>query len=402
MHTISWQLRRALFLSCLGAGLAGAQTRTIHGTVFADANGNGRRDSGESGIPGIVVSNQSDVVTTGADGQFDVPAGPTGIVFVSVPDGYASTSSFWRATDGADTASFALATRPRITTLKFIHASDTHLDTAAAKVARFRRFIGLVDSVKPQLVLFGGDLIWDSMSQTEPRSVMQFELFRSELAPISSIARLVPGNHDHYGIIRSRARGGMRADSTSPVYNRGMYRKYFGPDYYSFTMAGVHFVGLNSVQADDSAYYGFIDSVQLNWLERDLEKIPATMPVVTFNHIPLATAWNEFGGYIDQPPVSSVMVLDGKKQFRHSVVNHFAVLEVFKDRNYVLSLNSHTHVGEKLVFETGGMKVRFETSPAIVDPGRPDGFLWIRSGFTVYTVTNGRIDAGTFVPMDRP
>jgi hypothetical protein len=396
------RLFHVVLLCCLSVGSAAAQPRTIRGAVFADTNGNGRRDSGESGIPGIVVSNQSDVVTTAADGQFEVPAGPTGIVFVSVPDGYGATSSFWRSTAGTDTMSFSLATRPRITTLKFIHASDTHLDTAAAKVARFRRFLALVDSVKPQLVLFGGDLIWDSMSQTEARSAMQFELFRSELAPISAIARMVPGNHDHYGIIRSRARGGMRADSTSPLYDRGMYRKYFGPDYYSFTMGGVHFVGMNSVQADDSAYYGFIDSVQLNWLKRDLEKIPATMPVVTFMHIPMATAWNEFGGYIDQPPVSSVMILDGKKQFRHSVVNRFAVLDVFKDRQYALSLNSHTHIGEKLIFELGGMKVRFETSPAIVDPGPPDGAIWVRSGFTVYTVMNGRIDAGTFVPMDRP
>ena len=49
---------------------------------------------------------------------------------------------------------------------------------------------------------------------------------------------MVPGNHDHYGIIRSRS----HADSANPLYDRGMYRQYLGPDYYSFTYGGVHLI----------------------------------------------------------------------------------------------------------------------------------------------------------------
>jgi 3',5'-cyclic-AMP phosphodiesterase len=77
-----------------------------------------------------------------------------------------------------------------------------------------------------------------------------------------------PGNHDHYGIIRSRS----HADPANPLYNRGMYRQYFGPDYYSFTYGGVHFIGLNTISPDDSAYYGDVDSVQMEWLKRDLSR----------------------------------------------------------------------------------------------------------------------------------
>ena len=65
-----------------------------------------------------------------------------------------------------------------------------------------------------------------------------------------------------------------------------MYHHYFGPDYYSFTRGGVHFVGLNTVDIDDQRYYGHVDSLQLAWLERDLALVPADMPVVTFDHIP--------------------------------------------------------------------------------------------------------------------
>ena len=48
---------------------------------------------------------------------------------------------------------------------------------------------------------------------------------------------------------------------------------------------------MNSVQRDDSAYYGRIDSVQMAWLARDLALVPPNEPVVTFMHIPLLSAW---------------------------------------------------------------------------------------------------------------
>src|SRR5689334_21461410 len=44
---------------------------------------------------------------------------------------------------------------------------------------------------------------------------------------------------------------------------------------------------VHTISADDSAYYGDVDSVQMEWLERDLGHVPATMPIVTFNHIPM-------------------------------------------------------------------------------------------------------------------
>lgn len=395
MQTVLVWALCSLLISAFGAGALGAQTRTIRGVVYADANGNGRQDRGESGIAGVTVSNQDDVVTTATDGQFNLPAGSTGIVFVSVPDRYTTKSKFWRPTADADTVSFGLMARPRRTRFKFVHASDTHLDTN--NVARFRRFRTLVDSVRPDLVLLGGDLIRDAMSQTQPTSESQFTLFQSELAPIAAITRTVPGNHDHYGIIRSRS----HADSANPLYNRGMYRKHLGPDYYSFNAGGVHFVGLNSVQTDDSAYFGFIDSVQLRWLKRDLQTIPASMPVVTFMHIPLETGFNELIGFFDDALVSSIAHVDGQKVYRHSVANKLDILQALAGRNYPLALSSHMHAGERLMFETGGMRVRFETSAAIVG-SQEFGPMKIRSGFTVYTVTNGRIDAGTFVSLDPP
>src|SRR5690349_16772428 len=78
-------------------------------TVFDDRNGNGTRDPGERPIPGVVISNQRDVAPTDAAGSARLERGPTGIVFLSVPNGYRSVGPFWRTPAPADSQlTFAL------------------------------------------------------------------------------------------------------------------------------------------------------------------------------------------------------------------------------------------------------------------------------------------------------
>ena len=69
------------FLSRTAAG-------QVSGDVYLDANANGRRDAGERGLPRVAVSNQHDVVATDSSGRFSLPGAGTGVVFVSVPEGY--------------------------------------------------------------------------------------------------------------------------------------------------------------------------------------------------------------------------------------------------------------------------------------------------------------------------
>jgi hypothetical protein len=374
---------------------ARAQRASLQGIVFEDANRNGRRDPGEQGIAGVAVSNQDDVVLTDAGGAFTIARGSTGIVFVSVPDGRASVGPFWRATGADDSVSFALHAESQPRTFRFVHASDTHI--APDKVDRFRRFHALVDSIHPDLVLITGDLVRDAMSTPQPKSESYFELFRTEAASFTTPVRTVPGNHDHFGIIPWR----LQVDHGNPLYNRGMYRKYFGPDYYSFTFGGIHFVGLNTLMPDDSAYYGRVDSLQLAWLARDLEHVAPTTPVVTFMHIPFVAAFYDLPGYFDGP-VGALAYVNGETVFRHMVSNTAEVLDVLlRGNRRVLALGGHSHTGEKMVFQTTPEPMRFEISAAIVGPEKV-GPLPFPSGFTLYTVVDGRIDAGTFVPLDPP
>lgn len=386
----------AAVLSLFCPAVIAAQS-TLQVTAFDDRNGNGRRDPGERAIPSVAVSNQRDVAITDASGIARIEHGPTGIVFISVPDGYRSVGPFWRALAPTDSQlTFALRRAPAPRTFTFVHASDTHIDSA--NVGRTRRLRQLVDSLRPDFTIVTGDLIRDAMSQQEPKARAYFELFEAETRGFAKPLWTVPGNHDHFGIIRSRS----HVPETHPLYDRGMYRQYRGPDYYSFTYGGVHFVALNTLMTDDSAYYGRVDSLQLAWLRRDLATIAPGVPVVTFNHIPMVSAWELLAGFADMALVASIRMDNGQSTDRHTVANVLDVMAAMRGHRWVLALGGHMHTAEKLVFQTEGVPTRFEQAAAVVGPNEATDDVIAPSGLTFYTVRNGSIDAGRFVRLDPP
>jgi predicted MPP superfamily phosphohydrolase len=371
-----------------------AQGGGVSGVVYVDANGNGTRDAREVGLSGVAVSNQDAVVTTDSSGGFHLPGVGLGIVFVSVPDGYRAVGSFWRAVrDPASNLTYALAPAARRRDFTFVHASDTHI--APANVERTQRLRALVDSLRPSFLLITGDLVRDALRVSEREATSYYELFVAERARFTTPVWTVPGNHEVFGIERHRS----LVSPTHPLYGRRMYRHYLGPDYYSFTHGGVHFVGLNTVGIDDLWYYGQVDSVQLAWLERDLARLPPDMPVVTFNHIPFFTAFETVAGYMAESPAPSLITVGGRTTFRHVVSNAAAVLSVLRARRHVLALGGHMHVAERLEYEMDGLRTHFHQSAATVAPSDASGMRFT-SGVTLYTVRGGKLDEGTFIPLD--
>jgi Icc protein len=364
----------------------------LAGTVFIDRNANGARDAGEAGLAGVSVSDQNDVVVTGPDGAFRIPQSRgSGLLFVSVPDGYRSVGPFWRKADSASAQrgfAFPLAPAPAPADFVFIHASDTHISPAS--LPRTQRLRAIVDSVKPAFVLITGDLVRDALRVGEPEATGYYELFQSERDKFTVPVWLVPGNHENFGIERYSS----LISPKNPLYGRGMYHHYFGPDYYSFTFGGVHFVGLNSVDIDDQWYYGHVDSTQVEWLSRDLAAVPAGIPVVTFNHIPFFTSVETLNGYLADPPAPTPITVRGKTNFRHAVSNAGDVIARITGHPYDLALGGHMHVREQLRYE--GTPIRFFQTAAVVGPSEAAG-LKLSSGITIYHVKGGKIDDGRFL-----
>jgi len=366
--------------------------RALTGVVFDDANDNGRRDAGERGLAGVVVSDQDSVVVTATDGSYRLTSAfRTGIAFVSAPTGYRARDRFWAAIDSTTTtADFALRRTAPSRRLTLLHASDTHV--APPSVPRMERLRALIDSIRPDLVLITGDLVRDALRVGETEARGYYELFQQQVAKVRPPLFTIPGNHENFGIERDRSR--VAADH--PLYGRAMYRHYRGPDYYSFNAGGIHFVALNSVDIDDTRYYGHVDSLQLAWLERDLAAVPAATPVVTFNHIPFFTAVETINGLQEAPPAPSVIVVNGKGSFRHAVSNARDVIARIAPHPYPLALAGHMHTRESLRY--AGVATRFDQAAAIVAPsGGPA--LSFPSGITLYTITNATISEGRFLPL---
>ena len=394
---------------------AAQPARRVQGVVFDDANRNGRHDSGESGLPGVVVSDLRDVAVTGPDGRYALTAAPdAAILFVSLPDGWAPVGRFWEplahasrgasgrasgrasaAASAADDApiDFALRRRDTSASFTFLHASDTHLSEAS--LPRLRLLRALVESKRPAFVLITGDLVRDALRVGEAEARGEYELLSAELARFPVPVFVVPGNHDIFGIERHQSLVGR----DNPLYGRAMCRRYTGPEYYSFNWGGIHFLGLDSVDYDDLWYYGHIDQAQLDWVARDLKQVPDAVPVVTFNHIPFASAVERLSPLTEDPPAPTLIRIGGRMQFRHVVSNFSDLLERLGGHRLEIALGGHLHTSESLSLDTTAGRVRFHQAAAVVGPSDAPGLQFV-SGVTLYSARDGRVDDGVFLPLE--
>jgi len=378
----------ALPLAAQPAPLVRAAAR---GVVFHDRNGNGTRDAGEPGMMGVVVSNQEQVVRTDGDGSFALDAGGFGAVFVVVPRATRTTTSWWQRADSPGIA-FGLAPAPEPRTVTFVHASDTHIQPSA--VGRTVRLRTLVDSLAPSFTIITGDLVRDALRVGEAEATGYYALFAQEAAAFKAPLHTVMGNHENFGV--ERGQSGVAA--SHPLYGRAMYRAYRGPDYYSFDAGGAHFIALNTVDVDDQWYHGHVDSLQMAWLARDLAMVAPGTTIVTFNHIPFYSVSEQLHGYTVGPPAPTLITVGGRTSFRHTVSNAREVIDAIRPHGYAIALAGHVHIGERISFEIGGRPMRFHQGAATVSD-TPGGAWMFPSGVTLYRVTDGVVDDGTFIPL---
>ena len=365
----------------------------VAGFVFEDANGNGRRDSGERGLAGVAISNQHEVVESGADGAYRLTGPGSGVVFVSLPGDHRAVGSFWKAVPPASSSTpldFALAARPAPTTFTFMHASDPHVSPQS--LVRLQQVRAIAETRRSDFVLVTGDLVRDALRVGEDEARGYYDLYLDEARRFPMPVWSVPGNHENFGIERHLS----LVSATHPLYGKGMYRQRLGPNYYSFTFGGVHFVGLDSVDIADLWYYGHLDATQLAWLRADLERLSAGTPVVTFNHIPFVSAVDEMDGYRDDGAAPTLIKVGDQTVFRHTVSNFRDVLAVLRPHDWPLALGGHFHTRESIRYESA-VRTRFHQAAAVVGP--TDNVVPAISGVTLYRVKDRVIDDGEFIAL---
>ncbi|MEL6169320.1 MAG: calcineurin-like phosphoesterase family protein [Pseudomonadota bacterium] len=323
------------------------------GTVFVDANLNSRLDTGEAGIEGVLVSNGREVVATGPDGTYELPAYDDMNLFITKPAGYAAPVDDFLVPQfnyihkvagspdlrfggieptGAlpEAVNFPLAPdasdSPEFECLVFGDAqaySNTEIGYVRETVGKM---LAARDNSDTECLIFEGDVMGDDLS-LYPR-------FKSIIAVGDTPQYFVPGNHD------------LDFDAESDADSFDTFRREWGPEYYSFDIGNVHFVVLDNVRypcnadpvdsevhafcnpAGNPTYNGVIHDRQLEWLANDLANVSQDKLIVLNAHIPFQTFTDNTAG-------------------KHQTDNFAALAEIIGDRP-ALGLSGHTHTTESI------------------------------------------------------
>jgi len=231
----------------------------------------------------------------------------------------------------------------------------------------FRAAIQKVNSLDPEFVITGGDLIMDALGVSYERADSLYNLYEELSEEFIMPVYNTLGNHEVFGIYEKSG-----VEPGHPEYRYGMYEKRLGDAYYSFDYKGWHFMVLNSViETEERRYIGMIDDDQIEWIKRDLLDVDPATPIVISTHIPFITVFTQvlYGEYA--PDYHGLVVENAKD-----------VLDLFVGHKLKLVLQGHLHYLEDIEvngvhYITGGaVSARWWNGP---NHGVEEGFLMIQT-----------------------
>ena len=196
---------------------------------------------------------------------------------------WAGAAMAWTVMGGVPRARLVGTAEAAPAGFSFVQVSDSHLgfdkpanpDTAGT----FNEALKQVAAVPgdPAFLIHTGDI-------THLSKPGQFDLAAQLLSTVKLRSYTVPGEHDV-----------LEDDNKSWISRYGKQEGAKGDGWYSFDAGGVHFIGLVNVMNLQGNGLGALGSDQLEWLEKDLQGLSASTPVVLFAHVPLWTVYADWG-----------------------------------------------------------------------------------------------------------
>jgi len=226
----------------------------------------------------------------------------------------------------------------------FAFLTDIHITDAKNADKGFMMAVDHVNSMNPDFVITGGDLVMDALGKTEAVATKYYDLYKQLSGKIDCPVYNTLGNHEEFGFYKS---SGVSRDHE--LFGDKMYEKRIGPRFYAFNEKGWRFYNLDSVdETPEGNYFGTIDSVQMEWIKTDLESVDPETPIVITSHIPLLTSFSQIRKGAMAPNTRG-LVLE----------NSLELLKLFGDHNLKLVLQGHLHIVEEayingIRFITGG------------------------------------------------
>lgn len=234
------------------------------GRVFEDRDADGVFGKGDRPLPGVMVSDGLNVVPAGNDGMFSLPhRGNARFIFVTTPSGYMAAEAYYMKT-GTQTETYDFPLVPYDAGIRkdeshtFIQVTDTEIfntDNNEEWVDNIRQCATVRNAA---FIVHTGDICYEKGLESH------IGLMNTENMGVPVYYGI--GNHD---LVKGR-------------YGEELYESIYGPAWYSFDVAGTHYVMLPMLSGDFKPSYTQDDVAA--WLANDLAHVPQDTPVVVFSH----------------------------------------------------------------------------------------------------------------------
>ena len=227
----------------------------------------------------------------------------------------------------------------RVAHLTDMHVKpDKNIEASVAKAMHHAQI--LVPEI--DLIMNGGDSIWDSLEADKEKTQTQWDLFTSVLKKeISLPVYHCIGNHDVWGWFikenkpeTERQYGKVWVTETLAMKNR----------YYSFSKNKWHFIVLDSTQLNPAGgYIGKVDEEQLAWLQTELASVPKEKFICIVSHIPILSICA--GLFFDKTEPNGDLKI--QRNLMHS--DFLALKKIFINYpNIKVCISGHIHLQDEL------------------------------------------------------
>ncbi len=174
--------------------------------------------------------------------------------------------------------------------IRVAHLTDVHVEPERKADQGMAACLHHVQSLadKPELILTGGDMVFDSFEADNTRTQQLWDLWKGIIKNECSIPlEHCIGNHDIWGGNKNRS----HTTGSEPNYGkkRAMEVYNINERFRSFDRAGWHFIVLDSVFVEGDGYKARLDEPQYEWLEHDLASTDPKTPVLVLSHIPIVS-----------------------------------------------------------------------------------------------------------------
>lgn len=256
----------------------------------------------------------------------------------------------------------------------FVFLPDIHLNTDSNTEANFDRLVVQINNLRPDFIITGGDMIYTAKNLDEKKANILFDFMKTKFRNLDMPVYYTMGNHEIVGVL---AESDM--EISHPEWGKGLYEKLYGKRYHSFMHSDWKFFLLDGIKIleKERNYTQGVDSVQMDWIKKELQITDKTTPIVIVIHTPLINP-HAINNFRDQLLTQ----------------NSADVLNQFKDYNLKIVLEGHTHLYMNLLFEgihyiSGG-----STSQASDLNKYSDGFILVK--------IKNDIEDIQFISTDRP